>query len=371
MSREEFKKAFAPLHASEDVLLEVTKQMNKEKRPARRGRRIGFAVALAAVLTLTMTVAFGDDIAAFFTAKLTPVTQIEVAEATLSAFSGDISTDAPYMSDSYGNPIAPPIMEDIAMGDAAVAPLVEGYLYDVEAMPIVAEDYTYTVEQFIVDDKGMGILLYTIENPNGVWYTEHGYGQISVPMNPYLSTAAPFADGEMVDCYNYLLQSPSTPTKLSVVMYFGTFTQYGGEDFYLCLTRNDPESERVLEEGAIRLAVEKHVPSTTFTDDDGDEISVSPMGISTDWQQDYELLTRKLLLHHTDGTYTVKDEERNIYNARVGYWITAKGDDGHFISSNYLFNCLVDVEAVTEISLQGSCRRNGGEYTELQRVYVR
>ena len=159
MSREEFKKAFAPLHASEDVLLEVTKQMNKEKRPARRGRRIGFAVALAAVLTLTMTVAFGDDIAAFFTAKLTPVTQIEAAEATLSAFSGDISTDAPYMSDSYGNPIAPPIMEDIAMGDAAVVPLVEGYLYDVEATPIVAEDYTYTVEQFIVDDKGMGILL--------------------------------------------------------------------------------------------------------------------------------------------------------------------------------------------------------------------
>lgn len=371
MSREEFKKAFAPLHASEDVLLEVTKQMNKEKRPARRGRRIGFAVALAAVLTLTMTVAFGDDIAAFFTAKLTPVTQIEAAEATLSAFSGDISTDAPYMSDSYGNPIAPPVMEDIAMGDAAVAPLVEGYLYDVEATPIVAEDYTYTVEQFIVDDKGMGILLYTIENPKGVWYTEHGYGQISVPMNPYLTTNAPFMDGEMVDCYNYLLQSSSTPTKLSVVMYFGTFTQYGGEDFYFCLTRNDPESERVLEVGAIRIAVEKHVPSTIFTDVDGNEISVSPMGISTDWRQDYELLTHKLLLHHTDGTYTVKDEERNIYNARVGYWITAKGNDRHLLSSNYLFNCLVDVDAVSEVSLQGYYRPNGRESVALQRVYTR
>ena len=82
-------------------------------------------------------------------------------------------------------------------------------------------------------------------------------------------------------------------------------------------------------------------------------------------------MTRKLLLHHTDGTYTVKDEERNIYNARVGYWITAKGNDGHFVSSNYLFNCLIDVEAVTEISLQGHCRPNGGESVALQRVYTR
>lgn len=175
----------------------------------------------------------------------------------------------------------------------------------------------------------------------------------------------------MVDCYNYLLQSPSTPTKVSVVMYFGTFTQYGGEDFYFCLTRNDPESERVLEVGAIRIAVEKHVPSTIFTDVDGNEISVSPMGISTDWQQDYELLTHKLLLHHTDGTYTVKDEERNIYNARVGYWITAKGNDRHLLSSNYLFNCLIDVDAVSEVSLQGYYRPNGRESVALQRVYVR
>lgn len=366
MSREEFKKAFAPLHASEDVLLEVTKQMNKEKRPARRGRRIGFAVALAAVFTLTMTIAFGDDIAAFFTAKLTPVTEIEAVEATLSAFSGDISTDAPYMTDSYGSKIEPPIMEDIAMGDAAVAPLVEGYLYDVDAAPIVAEDYTYTMEQFIVDDKGMGILLYTIENPEGVWYTDHGYGHVSVPLNPYLTTSAPFMDGGNVDGKSYLLQSSSTPTKLYVVMYFGTFTQYHGEDFYFCITRNDPESDRVLEVGAIRLAVEKHVPSITFTDEDGNEIYVSPMGISVDWQQDYELLTHKLLLHHTDGTYTVKDEECNIYNARVGYWIAADAAAEHLVSSNYLFNCLIDVEAVTEVSLQGHC-----EYTELQRVYVR
>lgn len=371
MSREEFKKAFAPLHASEDVLLEVTQRMNKEKKGVHRGRRIGLAVALAAVLTLTMTIAFGDDIAAFFTAKMTPVTKIEAAEATLSAFSGDISTDAPYMTDSHGSKIEPPIMEDIAMGDAAVAPLVEGYLYDVEATPIVYEDNTYTVEQFIVDDKGMGILLYTVENPNGVDYAEHGYGQVSVPLDPYLTTVAPFRDGEMVDCYSYLLQSSSTPTKLYVVMYFGTFTQYHGEDFYFCITRNDSERDRVLEVGAIRLAVEKHVPSTTFTDEDGNEISVSPMGISTDWQQDYELLTHKLLLHHTDGTYTVKDEERNIYNARVGYWIAADAAAEHLVSSNYLFNCLIDVEAVTEVSLQGHCRPHGGEYTELQRVYVR
>ena len=370
MSREEFKKAFAPLHASEDVLLEVTKQMNKEKKNPRRSTRIGLAIALAAVLTLTMTVAFGDDIAAFFTAKLTPVAQIEAAEATLSAFSGDISTDAPYMSDSYGNNIQPPIMEDIAMGDAAVAPLVEGYLYDVEATPIVAEDYTYTVEQFIVDDKGMGILLYTIENPKGVWYTDHGYGHVSVPLNPYLTTNAPFMDGYSVDGKAYLLQS-STATKLYIVEYFGTFHEYNGEDFYFCVTRNDPESERVLEVGAIRLAVEKHVPSTIFTDVDGDEISVSPMGISTDWQQDYELLTRKLLLHHTDGTYTVKDEERNIYNARVGYWIAADDIGEHLLSSNYLFNCLIDVDAVSEVSLQGYYRPNGGESVALQRVYAR
>lgn len=371
MSREEFKKAFAPLHASEDVLLEVTKQMNKEKRPARRGRRIGFAVALAAVFTLTMTIAFGDDIAAFFTAKLTPVTQIEAAEATLSAFSGDISTDAPYMSDSYGNNIQPPIMEDIAMGDAAVAPLVKGYLYDVEATPIVAEDYTYTVEQFIVDDKGMGILLYTIENPNGVWYTEHGYGHVSVPLNPYLTTNAPFMDGYSVDGKAYLLQSRTTATKLYIVEYFGTFHEYSGEDFYFCVTRNDPESERVLEVGAIRIAAEKHVPSTTFADGDGNTISLSPMGISIDWRQDYELLTHQLLLHHNEGTYTVKSGERNIDNSRVDYWITAEDDDGHFVSCNYLFNCLVDVESVSEISLQGHCRRDGGEYGELQRGYVR
>ncbi|MBR5572710.1 MAG: hypothetical protein IKV99_08775 [Oscillospiraceae bacterium] len=344
--------------------------MNKEKQTFRRRGRTGLVAALAAVLVLTMTVTFGEDIAAFFTSRLEPVT-IEAAEAILGGFCGDISTDAPYMTDKFGNEVVSgPVMEKIAMGDAAVATLVEGYLYDVEAAPIVYEEYTYTLEQFIVDDKGMGLLAYTIENPNGVEYLEHGYGQVSVPLSPYLTTGAPFMDGEHADAYSYRLES-STETKLRLVMFFGTFREYSGEDFYFCITCDDEETEKVIPVGAIQLAPENLVPSTVFTDDCGNTVSLSPMGISTDWQQDYELLTYKLLLHHTDGTYTVKDEECNIYNARVGYWIAADDIGEHLLSSNYLFNCLIDVEAVTEVSLQGYCHPHGGEYTELQRVYVR
>lgn len=370
MNRDDFKQAFSPLHASEEVLLEVTERMKTEKKPTHHGVRTGLVASLAAVLMLSVSVAFGSEIAAFFTSRLDPVS-VEAAEAVLSSFSGDISTDAPYMTDAFGNPMPVPEMEDIAMGDAAVAPLVDGYLYDVEATPIVYEDYIFTVEQFIIDDKGMGMLSYTIENPNGVEYLEHGYGQVSVPLSPYLTTGAPFMDGDHADCYDYLLESSSTETKLHLVMFFGTFSEYHGEDLYFCITTDDPETEKVVPVGAVQLSPEKLVPSAVYTDNDGNTVALSPMGISIDWQQDYELLTEELLLTHNDGTYTVKSEERNIYNARVGYWITADNDDGYLLSSNYLFNCLVDVEAITEISLMGHCRVDGAaEHTELQRVYL-
>ena len=371
MNRDDFKQAFAPLHASEEVLLEVTERMKTEKKTTRRRVRTGLVAALAAVLLLTMSVAFGDEIAAFFTSRLDPVS-VEASEAILSSFSGDISTDAPYMTDSFGNAMSAPEMEKVSMGDAAVAPLVDGYLYDVEATPIVYEDYTFTVEQFIIDDKGMGMLSYTIENPNGVEYLEHGYGQVSVPLSPYLTTGAPFMDGNHADCYDYLLQSSSTETKLHLVMFFGTFTEYHGEELYFCITTDDPETEKVMPVGAVQLSPEKLVPSAVYTDNDGNAVFLSPMGISIDWQQDYELLTEEVRLAHDDGTYIVRSAERNIYNARVGYWITAEDDEGHYLSCNYLFNCLVDVEAITEISLMGHCRVDGAsEYTELQRVYLR
>ena len=39
--------------------------------------------------------------------------------------------------------------------------------------------------------------------------------------------------------------------------------------------------------------------------------------------------------------------------------------------TGYLFNCLIDVDAVSEVSLQGYYRPNGRESVALQRVYTR
>lgn len=112
--------------------------------------------------------------------------------------------------------------------------------------------------------------------------------------------------------------------------------------------------------GAISITPRTYLPVTTFTDQNGDTVRVSALGIQVDATQRiaaaelhlHELRVLELTLHMKDGSqYVVESERSNVMN-----WVVGLGtvDDEHNANGcGYSFNRLVDVDNVESITAQG------------------
>ena len=330
--RELFEKAFSPLHASPDTLTEVRKTMRNEKK-TRRALGKSAVVAIAAALTLTIAVAGG--IVTLIRADVSPADKVD--DTTHHAFTDDLDATTPTVDDGKGTAVSVPDMERIPGDMATTQRLVGKYLSKLDA--------EMTVE-------GNTIRLGT-ENPDGVKYTDAGYGEaVDMSAEPSMwLDSAPDAQGYGGTCISsrcHVDEDASTDTCLQVVLYFAagkTFQK--GDDFYF--TVYDSASQPY----SISIQPQTYVPVKTMTAKNGEIVTLSALGMTiVNPDPSREIHTDEVLVNAKDGSsFAVESSSKNLMNWVIGS-ITGDGQAA-FENYTYVFNRLVDVNEVGSVTLTG------------------
>lgn len=361
-----FHKTFSPLHASPDTLMEVQKTMENSKK-TRRALSRGAVIAIAAALTLTVAVAAG--VVTLIRADVSPADEVD--DTTHHAFTDDIDAATPLVEDGKGNYITVADMERIPGDPAETERLVGDYLSKLDAS-LTVEGNTYKMGTFLVDETGSGILTFSIENPDGFTYGDMGYGETwvdSVRADLSFGRSAPedpngqdsgyhFADMKL-----YADESTSTDTCLQMVAYFITGKGYEtGTNFYFTVR------DEAYQPYSIAIQPRVYLPVKTLTAANGETLTLSPLGMTVvdTLHSDTELGMDELLIHYQDGAdFAVDSVSRNLRNWVVGLISGGRAtadalqdllgitDLPEGIHYSYVFNRLVDVDAVTSVTLEG------------------
>lgn len=339
--RELFEKAFSPLHASPDTLTEVRKTMRNEKK-TRRALGKSAVVAIAAALTLTIAVAGG--IVTLIKADVSPADKVD--DTTHHAFTDDIDAAAPVVDDGKGGLVPVPDMERIPGDVQTTQRLVGQYLSKLDA-EMTVDSNTIKLGTFLIDENGLGLLTYSVENPSGVGYTDVGYGEgIDLPLQPTLHFRSP-DEGNALFAKCYVDKETSTDTCLNVVLYFAAGTSFRQGDL-LYVTMQDELGQPY----SIAVQPRTYVPVATLTSG-SETLTLSPLGMSIrNAHPDREPLVDELTLRYQDGSsFAVESSSKNLMNWVIGS-ITGDGQAA-FENYTYVFNRLVDVNEVGSVTLTG------------------
>lgn len=345
--RELFEKAFSPLHAFPDTLTEVRKTMRNEKK-TRRALGKGAVIAIAAALTLTVAVASG--IVTLIKADVSPADKVD--DATHRAFTDDIDAAAPVVDDGKGGLVPVPDMERIPGDVQTTQRLVGQYLSKLDA-EMTVDSNTIKLGTFLIDENGLGLLTYSVENPSGVGYTDVGYGEgIDLPLQPTLHFRSP-DEGNALFAKCYVDKETSTDTCLNVVLYFAAGTSFRQGDL-LYVTMQDELGQPY----SIAVQPRTYVPVATLTSG-SETLTLSPLGMSIrNAHPDREPLVDELTLRYQDGSeFTVESSSRSLMNWVVG--CMRGSDDVPFADNTYVFDRLVDVDAVSSVTLEGHQHTDG------------
>lgn len=343
IDRKLFQKTFSTLHASPDTLSEVYRTVHEEehKQSLHRRHAISKGVLIAAVLAMCITVAgaAGVSIAGLIKANVTPSASITAAD--LHAFSADsMDSETPVVLDNSGNVLSLPKMERVSTDAKTMWRLVGDYLSTVDAAMEV-DGYTIQLNTFLIDENGTG------------------YGEVYTPLAPWLYIGDP-SSHRLMDAKTYLDAAASTDTALHLVLYFSDFGYWHKGDDLIFAVDSHTNGVATTWSGAISITPRTYLPVTTFTDQNGDTVRVSALGIQVDATQRiaaaelhlHELRVLELTLHMKDGSqYVVESERSNVMN-----WVVGLGtvDDEHNANGcGYSFNRLVDVDNVESITAQG------------------
>lgn len=360
--RQLFRETFSQLHASEDTLTEVMKMAREQetRKKMRHPARTGALIALAAALL--MGSAFAAVTNGFFATVFGSKGQEDVAAHEVT-------------EPQKGSTYEVPAMEWVDVDETRAEELVGDHVATIGTSVSVG-DWTLTVDDYTIDDRGIGAIVYTLSNPNGLGDTirDVGYGEYFVDGNNTDGLREIGLEGDwdgydkphMFDTRNIVDLDQTTDTELHAVMYFAPFFQYeAGESIHMTLSRivgepPTPEEDAMgvepeWERQTVTFRPESFIPSREFRSAEGYTAHVSPLGIFFD--NDFEgadpaAFLRELSLAFDDGTeYILKSKDPYVDNQIVS--CASPMDD---VSAS-VFNRLVDAERVVSVT------RNGAEGT--------
>lgn len=199
MYHKPFHKTFSHLHASESTLQEV---MNMANNPKNRRRTIGRTVMLAAALAVLSSLVLTVSAAGLLTDIIAKFAPAKKPSDTLSEIYGTaVSTEAPH---------DPGLLT------------IDDCTFSVEGSFPVGPN-TVTLKDFAMNGMGIGVLTFTVENPDGVGFTlsEDGAltlsGDLQAPRF-FVDKDAPLGDNAAVTQLRLIREED---TLLDLVMYFG------------------------------------------------------------------------------------------------------------------------------------------------------
>ena len=351
MDRRLFEETFSCVHASEDTVTEVLKMAREQDYSQKKQRhpvRMGVLIGLAAVLLVGTALAASGG--GFLESVFGPKGQEDIAphEVTESV-TGSVYT-------------APGI--EWADVDEAQAEALVGEHIAAIGTSVSVGDWTLTVDDYVIDDRGIGAVTYTLSNPNGLGDTirDAGYGEYYVDGNAPDGLREIGLDGEapgspylMFDTKNIVDNTLTTDTELHAVMYFAPFHRLEeGEVIHMSLYRvlvDENYEEIESEEQIITFTPESFIPTTELSCPEGYTAHISPLGVFFDEcfeGIDPDAYTKELSVQLADGTeYVVKSGEPYMENRTV-----ACGSFENDVEA-YVFNRLVDADSVVSVTRNG------------------
>jgi hypothetical protein len=321
--------------------------MIQQEKNTHNKRKTAKTIALvAAAAAILMTTAFASGLVDYLEALLTPADQpSDIAQAVLTV--DDISTEKPELVDALGNSIEAPDMERVSADEDTVLALTEGYLYNMDAVLSLDNGMTITFDSFIMDEQGMGILTYTVSDPDGLSWSSAGYGEIYSIDG--MSDPQIWTDDHYCFSHMYLLEGDNSDTEIHVAQYFAMGQAYqAGQSLLFTVPEN--------ENGTLRITPVSCVPATEMTDDQGYGLTLSPFGLRLGWHADNDRLTNELVvdeivLHYADGTdYVVRSD--STLNMVLGGWQSSEESNYEYLCQ--MFNRLVDTDTVTSVTVTGT-----------------
>ena len=172
-----------------------------------------------------------------------------------------------------------PDMERIPGDIQTTQRLVGKYLSKLDA-EMTVEGNTIRLGTLLIDESGSGMLTYSVENPDGVKYTDAGYGEavdMSAEPSMWLGSA-PDAQGYGGTCINsrcHVDEDASTDTRLQVVLYFAAGKDFQkGDDFYFTVR------DSAYQPYSISIQPQTYVPVKTLTAKNGEIVTLSALGMT-------------------------------------------------------------------------------------------
>ena len=359
--RTSIKRALEPLHASPETLEEVLDMVDREKtvkhvKKAGRNTMRGALIAAVLVIALSVTAYAVGEYTGFFDTVFgdESIASRDVEHKVLTDDEGSVWKE-------YDVPGQERVPVDQEMAEELVGDETASV-----GQSVTVQDVTFTVEDFVMDANGMGVLTYTMEDPNGfpgTEFTEEGGMLYQDPnmVGSLRDATLYFADenGEQihfVDSRDFVAAG-GTDTQKTVVKYFAPFEGLEqAENLKLTfhvVKEHGPDAmlaADVVAEGSVIFPLSQAVPVTPLTGPDGWSASVSPVGLQivppegNPYRQNYYF--NDVVIHMTDGSeYVLKQSESYMYNITVGCY-------GEGFVMNDTFNRIIDpaeVESVTAV----------------------
>ncbi len=368
MKDNKIREAFSKIHAPEAVLREVnmrigeTKKLNLEK-PKRYSKVILVAAILAGILAVSVA-AYGFIHSDFYK----------------NAFGTGVKGSPGGPRDLYdrdGNlvkTVDEPAVERVDVDPELAEALVGDKMANAGETVTIGE-YTVTVNDFVFDENGIGMVSAVISHPEGhirynyEWYQDSSAANVSgyelfdvgdkkldypslgfkgmVVTDESTATdyhmiyyVCPMSAQQVADDIDYVFYSP-TPLKKSLTY-----------DQYLSGEANQYSEDELYDKVKIRIHIDDRVAATKFVCGD-DEISISPLGAKLplgcmELEGANENISRaryakKFVINFKDGSeYIVNDQD----HASNGEGTLNEAEGG---VNRYAFNRLVDVENIESV----------------------
>lgn len=308
--------------AGEDRLekTEETVSEKRAKKPGKTLRRILTLAAVVAALSGLAVAASASGLVDQLIAYLRPAER--PGEALGEAYSDSISVEKPDLRSAYGKPIPVPDMERVEPDETLAEQVLGDYVYSVEGNTQLWNT-TVTLENFIMDEIGIGALTFRVKNSNGVYYHDNGYGMVDQVGNLLLSIyeksdVVP-EDGfeeEYCDNREYLIWKSEDGTEAEIVSYFALFRKpVSNKPLYVRFDGGQGKT------AVFEITPQSYALSRVLHGDNGKNVRLSAQGIAIEWNSPVEISPDVVTIAFADGTeYQVEAE--GILNYVESLWRT-------------------------------------------------
>ena len=347
MDRQLFKETFSYMHASEDTITEVMKMAKKQdmKKTERHPVRTGVLIGLAAALLIGGAYAAAGT--GFIQSVFGPKGQENIAPHEAVEEAKGSTYEAPG--------------REWAQADEEQAQALIGEHIAAVGESVSVGNWTLTVDDYTIDDHGLGAIVYTLSNPNGLGdaIRDAGYGEYYVDGNNPDGLREigleGSSEGHMFDTRNIVDKNLTTDTELHAVMYFAAMYRLeSGESIRMTLFRflSDENYNTIEEEEqSLIFTPDSYIPTVELVSAEGYAAHLSPLGVTFDAAfegADPEAYTKTLTVQFADGTeYAVISGDPYMDNGILGCASFEENVEAH------VFNRLVDTDSVVSVTRNG------------------